>query len=68
MNAFRSVMVKREDLQKVLDSFDKESEYVFFGLEMDSINGDQILWVGNGKFGNDNAYIKINKHYPKDNE
>lgn len=63
MNTFKTVMLSREDLQRALDSFDKESTFVYFGLEMDSINGDQILWVENGKFGNDRAYIRLNKPF-----
>lgn len=61
MNDFHAVAVKRQELQKVLDSFDVESEYVHFAIELDSIKGDQILWVDNGKFGNNRAYIRINK-------
>ena len=66
MNDFKSITVSREDLVKVLEVFDT-GEFVHFGLEIDSIEGDQILWVDNGKFGDDRAYIRINNPYKKQN-
>lgn len=67
MNEFKLVTLSRDDLQKALEAFDENKDYVHFGLEMDSINGDQILWVDNGKSGDNRKYIRINKpHKNKD--
>jgi len=60
MNEIKSVSLEREDLEKIINVFDTKSKYVHFMLEIDTIEGDQILWVDNGKFGNDRAYIRIN--------
>jgi hypothetical protein len=68
MNEFKAISIKKSDLQKILDAFDS-GEYVHFAVELDSIEGDQILWVDNGKFGEDRAYIRINRqHKDKENK
>lgn len=60
MNEFKSVTLSRKDLQLILDSFDENTEFVHFGLELDSIEGDKILWVDNGEFGEKRKFIIIN--------
>jgi hypothetical protein len=61
MNDFKAITLDRKDLELALKAFDEKTERIHLGIEIDSINGDQILWVDNGKFGNDRDYIIINK-------
>ena len=62
MNEFKAVTVKREDLENMLKAF-PEGEYVHFAVELDSIEGDQILWVDHGKFNADRDFLIINSPY-----
>lgn len=67
-NSYQPVTLKRGELLKILGAFDTTSELIHFGLELDSINGDQILWVDNGKFGTKREYIVINKPWKMEDE
>ena len=57
-NTYRIITLSREDLVKALEAFDGKSDFIHMAVEMDRINGDQILWVDNGKFG-DNRKVEI---------
>ena len=64
MNSFKRITLSRKDLQSALDSFD--GDLIPMGVEFDSINGDQILWVDNGKFGEERKVAILNR--PHNNE
>ena len=65
MNEFHIVRLNREDLQKAIEAFDTNSEYVTLSIEIDTIEGDQVLWVDNGKWSDNREYIKINKPHKR---
>jgi hypothetical protein len=55
-NEYKNVTLKKSDIREAINSFD--GEYVNFGIEFNRINGEKILYVTNGEFG-DNRIIKI---------
>ena len=58
---YRVITVSKEDLQKALAAFDElNAGLITMAIEFDSINGDQILWASNSKFGDEREVEIIN--------